>query len=78
MPVWGDQYDNGARLEETGLGRCLDAYKCTKQQLEKAIDSILNNEELIRRYKRASTRIQKDNGMQPIIDEIIHFLNISG
>lgn len=77
LPICGDQHDNAIRLEETKLGRQLKTYECTKEQLQEAIDSILNDSKLILTWKQAAERIQADNGTKMITDEMLRYLNKS-
>lgn len=58
-PLFGDQFDNGTRIEEKGLGVRLDPYNCTKEQLLNAIETMLNKEDVRPRMKAISERMQK-------------------
>jgi MGT family glycosyltransferase len=75
LPICGDQYDNGTRLEDTGLGRQLKTFECTKEELEAAIEAIFSDDALQQKLKQAATRIQSDNGTKAITDEILRYLN---
>ena len=57
MPLFADQHDNATRIQETGMGRQLKAFDCTKEQLQEAIESILNDEQLVKRWKQASGKV---------------------
>ncbi|XP_054152658.1 NDP-glycosyltransferase YjiC-like [Oppia nitens] len=63
MPLFGDQYDNAQRVEDTGFGRRLDVYKCSEQELLTAIDSLLNDKLLVDRLQQISKRILTDNSL---------------
>lgn len=58
-PLFGDQFDNGTRLQEVGLGVRLDPYKCTKEELSSAIETMLNKEDAKTRIKAISERMRK-------------------
>ena len=48
LPVFWDQYDNAQRVDELGLGRRLDTYQCSAEELTGAIDDLLSDAELAR------------------------------
>lgn len=58
-PLFGDQFDNAQRMEEKGLGIRLDPYNCSKEDLHKAIETMLGKEDVRARMKAASLRMQK-------------------
>lgn len=58
LPLFGDQHDNGTRIEEVGLGVKLDPYNCTKEQLHNAIEEIINKQDIKHRVKVISQRMQ--------------------
>jgi len=58
LPIFGDQPDNAQRVQEKGYGIRLDAYKCTAEELNNAIDQLSNDSEINLKYQRASQRLQ--------------------
>ena len=75
MPIFADQYDNAQRVEEKGYGLRLDPYKCTSDELLRAIETILNDEELAIKMKKASERIQNDLKSEKIAQLIENIAN---
>ncbi|XP_054152690.1 NDP-glycosyltransferase YjiC-like [Oppia nitens] len=74
LPLFGDQYDNGQRVDELGYGRRLNAYNCTDRELLTAIDSILNDNELNDKLQKISQRIQSDNSLEKLPKIIEDFI----
>lgn len=60
LPLFVDQFDNGQRVEEKGLGVRLDAYKFTDNDLIAAIDRVLGDQEIKAKLTAARERIQKE------------------
>lgn len=58
-PLFGDQFDNANRLEEKGLGKRMDPYNCTKEQLHGAIEEMLAKTDLKDRMRAISERMRK-------------------
>jgi UDP:flavonoid glycosyltransferase YjiC (YdhE family) len=58
LPVFWDQYDNAQRVEELGLGRRLDTYRCSEEELAGAIDALLADEVLRRRLDAMAARLR--------------------
>ena len=61
FPLFGDQFDNAQRLEETGLGARLEPYNFTEKQLVDKIDHLLNDQILLKKLQNASKRIMNSN-----------------
>ena len=61
LPLFGDQFDNAQRLQETGYGVRLDTYKFSAEELVGAIDKLLYDKELHQKLQNASHRILNDN-----------------
>ena len=70
MPLCNDQYDNAQRVAEKGFGIRMDPNTCSKEQLINAIDCILNNEELEKRMKDVSLRIQNEAKSDKLVNLI--------
>ena len=75
LPIFGDQFDNGTRLQETGYGVKLDTYKFKDEQLINAIDSLLNDTELHQKLVKISQRILTSNRHEELADKIEQLLN---
>ena len=43
MPLFVDQYDNAQRFHEKGFGIKLNPFKCIKEHLTKAIQTLIND-----------------------------------
>ena len=65
--------DNATRVEEVNLGKKLKTFECTKEQLETTINSILGDKQLLNRWKEIAARIQRDNGMDAVVDEMVKY-----
>jgi len=61
LPLFGDQLDNGVRVEETGLGLQFHPYHVTQQELLSGIETLLGDQLLARRIASISQRIQNSN-----------------
>lgn len=70
LPVFWDQYDNAQRVHELGLGRRLDTYRCTAEELTGAIDDLLSDAELGRRLRALSARLETVPGTVKAADLI--------
>ena len=60
MPLFYDQFDNAQRVHEKGFGIRLNPYRCTKEELAKSIDSLINNNDLLLKLKKISDRIKAE------------------
>lgn len=58
LPVFGDQFDNAQRFEDLQLGRKLDVFKCSREELFAALDDILSNKELNARIREISSQMR--------------------
>jgi UDP:flavonoid glycosyltransferase YjiC (YdhE family) len=65
--LW-DQWDNGQRIHETGLGLQLLPFKLTEAELLGAVDQLLADELLERRMATISKRIQSTNSQSKVAD----------
>lgn len=74
MPLLGDQPDNGERLRDTGLGRVLNPYQVTLNQLRISIAEMLADHQLRERIKRIGERIRSDNGFDYACDQLVEYL----
>ncbi|XP_054153435.1 NDP-glycosyltransferase YjiC-like [Oppia nitens] len=75
LPLWGDQWDNGQRIAEKGLGLSLNAHKCTEDELIKAVDSLLEDSLLEKRLAKIAQRIQSDNSIGKLPEIIENLLD---
>ncbi|HEX9032338.1 MAG TPA: nucleotide disphospho-sugar-binding domain-containing protein [Streptosporangiaceae bacterium] len=70
LPLFWDQYDNAQRVDETGLGKRLDTYGFTDEQLHTALGKLLTDEALHARLADSSAAIQARNGLTRAADII--------
>ena len=78
MPLFVDQFDNAQRVHEKGFGVRLNAYRCTKQELSNAINKLIDDDELARKMKKISQRIQsevKKGKVGELIENVVMDLN---
>ena len=61
MPLFGDQYDNAQRIQETGYGVRIQPYDFTEQQLVDAVEKLMNDPEIANKMKAAKERIANSN-----------------
>ena len=61
MPLFADQFDNGQRVAEKGLGLRMEPYSFTEAQLLEGMDRLLHDAELNRKLQAAATRIAQSN-----------------
>lgn len=73
LPLFGDQYNNAARIDEKGCGKWLDPFLSTKQEFEKAIDFCLQ-EDVKNRMRQMSERMKKDNHLESVCEEIVKLI----
>ena len=66
MPMHSDQHDNAQRIVEKGLGLRMDPHNCTKDELLKGIEYILNNKDVNDKMKNISKRIQSENTLAKV------------
>ncbi|XP_054161847.1 UDP-glucuronosyltransferase 3A1-like [Oppia nitens] len=66
LPLFWDQFDNAQRVEDKGYGIRLNPYECSEQQLLQSIDSLLNDNQLAEKLKKASKRIQTERQIERI------------
>ena len=70
MPFCYDLWhDNAQRIVEKGFGLKLDPLRCTKENVNKAIQQILNDGELLKRLKEI-LRLQKQAKSNKLTDYI--------
>jgi UDP:flavonoid glycosyltransferase YjiC (YdhE family) len=62
LPLFWDQYDNAQRIHELGFGRRLATYAFTDEEMNEALDSLLNDAALKDRLRKVSQAIQSRQG----------------
>ena len=72
--IKSDQITNSVRLEETGYGYRMDVMKFTFDELKEKINKILNDENLIKKLKTTSKRIQSENRIYSVVDKIVDYV----
>ena len=75
MPFTHDQFDNAQRIEEKGFGIQINSNKWLEKELIDAIDCLLNDEELKKRMRDASLRIQNEMKGNKLINLIESLVN---
>jgi UDP:flavonoid glycosyltransferase YjiC (YdhE family) len=70
LPLFGDQYDNAQRVEETGLGLRLNPFKCTDDELLNAVDRLLADRALTDRMASIGRRIRESDDKKVVSDLI--------
>lgn len=59
MPLFGDQHDNGRRVEDKKIGKCLYPYKITREELIDAIDLLLEDDDTRERVQTIGEQLRK-------------------
>ena len=70
LPLFMDQYDNGQRIEEVGLGLRLNPFHCSDDQLLNAIDRLVSDEALAERMTEIGERIREADDKKVVSDLI--------
>jgi UDP:flavonoid glycosyltransferase YjiC (YdhE family) len=66
LPIFSDQFDNAQRVQEMGYGLSLNAYHCEEEELLRAIETILADNNLIKRINDAGIRIRSEQSENSI------------
>ena len=66
MPLFGDQFDNAQRIQETGLGLRLNPFHCTEDELLSSVDRLVSDLELKERMRAIGERIRSNDDKQRI------------
>lgn len=64
LPLFWDQYDNAQRVDEQGFGIRLDTYRFTPQELNAAVDRLLDDADLRSRMDAIGRRIRAADGLR--------------
>ena len=64
LPLFWDQYDNAQRMHELGFGIRLDTYRATPEELNGAVQSLLDDTGLRRRLAATGERIRARDGLR--------------
>lgn len=58
-PIFSDQYDNAQRIQEQKLGRRVDPFHCSEDELLSAVEQVLADESIRPRMRAIRERMQK-------------------
>ena len=70
----GDQMNSATRIEETGYGFKLDLLNFTQEELADRLDKLLNDQALRRKWSEASKRIQKENRLLKVAEQVVRYV----
>jgi MGT family glycosyltransferase len=70
LPLFWDQHDNAQRVAELGLGKRLDTYRFSDEQMHGAIAGLLGDESLRARLATSAAQIQASDGLTRAADLI--------
>lgn len=76
LPLYVDQLNNSARLQELGLGYQVDVFDFKPDELRDGILKVLNDHELKAKMVKASSRIRNNNGLEIACDRLVQMLEI--
>lgn len=77
LPLFGDQRDNGIRVQEKGFGYTFHPYFITKDELLSSIEKLLCDEELNFRLTSISKRIKSSKSLEYGVSRIEDLVNSS-
>ena len=75
VPFAHDQPDNARRLERLGISRTLSLKRCTAHTMARALEVMLQNEEVIRRADHIGEKMRSEDGVAAACDAIESVLN---
>jgi len=75
LPLFGDQFDNAQRIQETGLGLRLNPFYCSEYELLDAVDKLVNDKCLAEKMRSIGVRIRKSDDKKIISDLIEEIVN---
>lgn len=58
LPCYGDQTDNAQRIEDLSLGKRVNPFECSKEELNQAINEVLSNKTLIDRCREIGKQMR--------------------
>ncbi|NP_001310059.1 uncharacterized UDP-glucosyltransferase YjiC-like [Tetranychus urticae] len=70
LPLSGDQHDNGRRVEDTGIGRCLNPYQINQDQFLSTIDQLLNDEQITKKVNETGEKIRNSSSIEGLNTKI--------
>ncbi|XP_074602620.1 demethyllactenocin mycarosyltransferase-like [Brevipalpus obovatus] len=59
LPLFGDQHDNGRRVVDKKIGKCLKLYKVTEKEFLETVDELLSDEELRKKVEKIGENMRK-------------------
>lgn len=66
------RYDNAQRIAETGLGKRLNPFTCTEEDLLTTIENLLADDELTKKMAKIGERIRREmNGQRKSVADSI-------
>lgn len=60
-PIFSDQYDNAQRIQEKGLGRRVNPFKCSQDELLESIEQVLADASIKPRMDAIRAQMQQDD-----------------
>ena len=64
LPLFWDQYDNAQRMHELGFGIRLDTYRATPEELNGAVQALLDDTDLRHRLAQVGERVRGRDGLR--------------
>lgn len=74
LPLNSDQFDNAQRLEDLNLGKRLNIFSCTDEELLSSIDTILNDTNLLRRNQLIGKKMRHRDGYREVRKFLVNLL----
>jgi rhamnosyltransferase subunit B len=70
MPMRGDQFDNGNRLERLGVGRMLSAKRTSAAKLRATVTFMLESQDVASQCRHWQSRVDVEAGLRMAVDAI--------
>ncbi|XP_053204992.1 NDP-glycosyltransferase YjiC-like [Panonychus citri] len=75
LPILGDQFDNGRRVVDLKVGASFSPHSVTQEQLLSAIDSILEDEQLLARVEKIGNNLRNTNSHKELNEKLESIVN---
>lgn len=77
LPLFGDQHDNGTRVEDLKIGRSFDPYRVDREDFLTAINSILDDQQLADRMRKIGEDVRSTDSFKLLNEKLIKLVGKS-
>lgn len=71
LPIFGDQPDNGRRLDDLKLGKFFDPWTVDEESLLGAISELINDEQLEKKFDAIGKRMRESKCAQELMEKLV-------